>query len=122
MTYSVDFRCKVLFYREMHGLTILEVSSHFEVGIASVTRWLKRLEPFRKRYKRPTRIDMEALRRDVELYPDAYQYERAARFGVSEKGIGHALRRMGVSYKKNISSSQDGCRRTTYLSGEDCRP
>ena len=47
---------------------------------------------------------MTALAEDVRLFPDAYQRERAARLGVSEKGIGHALRRMGVTYKKSPSS------------------
>jgi transposase len=43
---------------------------------------------------------MEALKRDVELYPDAYHYERAVRFGITESGIRSALKRLGISYKK----------------------
>jgi transposase len=38
----------------------------------------------------------------VRDYPDAYQSERAKRPGVSEKGIGHALRRMSITYKKTL--------------------
>lgn len=45
---------------------------------------------------------MEALKQDVELYPDAYHYERANRFKVSSKGIFEALKRLGVSYKKTL--------------------
>jgi hypothetical protein len=51
----------------------------------------------------------------VREYPDAYQAERAKRLGVSEKGIGHALRRMNVTYKQNTSTSQSGRRRTACL-------
>jgi hypothetical protein len=40
---------------------------------------------------------MEALKRDVEKYPDAYQYERAQRLGVSQRGIGYAWKRLGIS-------------------------
>ena len=40
---------------------------------------------------------MNALREDVILYPDAYQYERAERFGVSQKAIDYALRRLRVT-------------------------
>jgi transposase len=115
MTYSSDFRRKVLSVREKEGLTIAEVAARFCVGVASVVRWLKDPEPKRTRNKPATKIDMEALARDVLEHPDAYQYERARRLGVSEKGIGHALRRMGLSYKKNSSSPKSERRRTAYL-------
>jgi hypothetical protein len=49
---------------------------------------------------------MDALREDVINYPDAYQYERAVRFGVSQTGIVAALKRVGVSYKKNTRLSK----------------
>lgn len=115
MTYSLDFRCKVLSVREKEGLTISEVACRFGVGVASVVRWLKKVEPERFRDKPATRIDMTALAQDVRDYPDAYQYERARRFGVSQKGIDHALRRLGVTYKKNTSTSEGERRRTAYL-------
>jgi hypothetical protein len=38
---------------------------------------------------------MEALRGDVEQYPDSYNEEGAKRFGVSPKGIFEALKRLG---------------------------
>ena len=88
MTYSLDFRRKVLSVREKECLTIAQVAERFDVGIASVTRWLGKIEPCMRRNKPATKIDMLALMRDVDEYPDAYQYERASRFGVSEKGIG----------------------------------
>ena len=56
---------------------------------------------------------MDALARDVEAYPDAYQYERAARLGVSVRCVGYALKRLGVTYKKSLTSSQGG-RRQAY--------
>lgn len=115
MTYSSDFRRKVLSVREKEGLTIAEVAARFCVGVASVTRWLKNPEPKKGRNKPATKIDMQALARDVLEHPDAYQYERAQRLGASEKGIGHALRRMGVSYKKKPEASQGERRRTAYL-------
>lgn len=112
MTYSIDFRCKVLSVRKEEGLTIAEVAERFGVGVATVVRWLQRLEPQRTRNKPATKIDRIALARDVREHPDAYQSERAKRLGVSEKGIGHALRRMNITYKKNTSASQGGRRRT----------
>jgi transposase len=116
MTYSLDFRRKVLIFREKEGLTIAEVAARFDVGIASVTRWIKKPVPKKGRNKPATKINMEALAQDVKFYPDSYQYERAERLGVSEKGIGHALRRMGITYKKNSSASTSKRRRTAILS------
>jgi transposase len=106
MTYSLDFRRKVLSTREAEGLTISEVAGRFCVGVASVVRWVKRLEPCTSRYKPATRIDRIALARDVREHPDAYQAERAARLGGSVRGIGHALHRMGTTYKKKSAASQ----------------
>ncbi|BAP57310.1 transposase [Thioploca ingrica] len=66
-----------------------------------------------------TKIDMEALKRDVEQYPDAYQYERAKRLGVSRRGIGYALKRLEISRKKNVLTSASGCRKTGTFFGAD---
>ncbi|HNM20718.1 MAG TPA: IS630 transposase-related protein [Nitrospira sp.] len=119
MTYSIDFRRKVLSVREREGLTIAEVARRFCVGIASVTRWIKTPEPKATRHKPATKIDRIALARDVREFPDAYQRERASRLGVSEKGIGHALRRMGITYKKNASAPQSQRRKAACLPGQE---
>ena len=60
-------------------------------------RWSKRIEAQHPRHKPATKIDMDALKQDVEAYPDAYQYERAERFGVSRRTIGYAWKRLGIS-------------------------
>ena len=105
--------------REKEGLTIAEVAERFCIGIASVVRWLNRVEPQRTRIKPATRIDRIALARDVREYPDAYQSERAKRLGVSEKGVGHALRRMNITYKKNTQAPKGERRRTACFPAED---
>ncbi len=116
MTYSLSFRRKVLSVREREGLSIAAVSARFDVGVASVTRWLKTLEPRRTRNKPATKIDMDALAQDVLEHPDAYHYERAGRLGVSVRAIGYALKRLGVTYKKSPTSSKSMRRRTACLS------
>jgi transposase len=118
MTYSLDFRRKALSIREQEGLTIAEIAARFGGGIARVVRWLKKLEPQRTRHKPATKIDMAARARDVRDFPDAYQYERARRLGVSQKGIDHALRRLGVTYKKNADTSPGRRARTAHLPRE----
>ena len=66
----------------------------------------KRLLPYLKRDKPAVKIDMAALARDVEEQPDAYQHERAARLGCSQRGISDALKRLRISRKKNFSASE----------------
>jgi len=99
MTYSIDFRKKVLEVREKEWLSLEETEKRFGVGRASIFRWTKEIEPRRKR-KKPVKIKEEELREDVEKYPDGYQYERAERLGMSQRGIGQALERLGISCKK----------------------
>ena len=115
MTYSYDFRRKLLSVRDKENLTIAQVAARFCVGVASVTRWIKTPAPKTTRNKPATKIDMKALAQDVIDNPDAYQYERARRLGASVQGINYALRRLGVRYKKKSSPSQDKGRRTAYL-------
>ena len=43
---------------------------------------------------------MDALKKDVELNPDSFIYERAERFSVSNSGMRYALKRLGISRKK----------------------
>ncbi len=100
MTYSRDFREKVLSIKEEETLSFAKIAKRFGVGKASVVRWTKNIDSKKTRNKPATKIDMEALKKDVEAYPDAYQYEHAKRLNVSRMGIAHALKRLGVTYKK----------------------
>lgn len=111
MTYSLDMRKKILKIREEEGLSMAKVAKRFGVGVASVMRWSNNIQCVKKR-NRSTRIDMNALRSDVEQYPDAYQHERATRLGVSEYCVWYALKRLGVTYKKNTSASKGNSRKT----------
>jgi len=115
MTYSLDFRKKVLEVKERDQISFEEVSERFSVGKASVFRWSNQLEAKPTRDKPATKIDIEKLKKDVEMYPDAYQYERAPRFGVSRKAIGSALKRLGISREKNVFASQSRCSRTNRI-------
>lgn len=97
----------MLAVKEQEGLSFEAVVQRF--GIRSkntVFRWTKKLEPCQTRNKPATKIDMDALMRDVALHPDAYQYERAQRLGVSESCVQAALQRLKISHKKNAKASQ----------------
>jgi len=105
MSYSIDFRKQVFKIKEQEKLTFQETNDRFGVPMRTLFRWEQRIEPKTKRNKPSTKVDMEALRKDVEEYPDRYQYERAKQFGVSQSAIFYALKRLGVSYKKNAFPS-----------------
>ena len=111
MTYSLDMCQQVLKIRSEEGLSMAKVAKRFGVGVASVMRWSKNIEAIKKR-NRSTKTDMEALKRDVEQYPDAYQHERATRLGVSDYCVWYALKRLGVTYKKNTSAPKGNPRKT----------
>jgi len=115
MTYTLDFRRKVLSVREDEGLTISELSARFNIGEATVCRWMNRIEPQQTRNKPATKIDPIALLRDIRQYPDAYQYERAQRLGCSTNGIWHALKRMNITLKKTFKHPKaDNAKRQLY--------
>jgi transposase len=116
VTYSIDFRRKVLDTRQREGLSLAKVAKRFGVGLTTVVSWQMRIEPKRTRNKPTTKIDMEALRLDVERNPDTYQRERAIVFGISKTGMYHALRRLGVTFKKNTPPPKDKSGGTTKVS------
>ena len=95
MSYPLKFRLHVLGVCESDDLTLLATALRFAVGISTLTRWIKDPHP-RPSGPRRGKIDMEVLARDIEDYPDAYQFERAKWFGVCQKAIWQALKRMGV--------------------------
>ena len=114
MTYSVDFRRRVLSIRKKEELTLEQTSQRFGVGRASLCRWLKRLEPDQSKPRR-RKIDLAALAEDVRNHPDAYLHERAARFGVVPNAIFQALRRLGVTHKKALKHPKaDDVRRCVF--------
>lgn len=119
--YSLDFRKRVFEIKEKEELTFEETGKRFGVGIRTLFAWQKRIEPCVTRNKPATKIDMEALLKDVEENPDSYQWERAEKFGVTAWGIGLALRRLGKTYKKNSDSSKNRSNPQKRVSRKDKR-
>jgi len=120
MSCSIDFRRHVLSVRVREGLSFAQTANRFSVGIASIKRWSKRLEPKPYDRKAIRKLDPEELAQDVREHPDACQHERARKFGVSPKAIWQALRKLGVTYKKIADAAQGGRQRAAFLPEEDC--
>ncbi|MGG2140952.1 IS630 transposase-related protein [Symbiopectobacterium sp. RP] len=101
MSYSIDFRGKVISTREEEGLSIRETAKQFRIGPASVSRWINQIAS-KASTTRQRKSDKSEWIKDVEPYPDAYQKERAERFGVCQKAIWQALKKLGLTYKKTL--------------------
>ena len=104
MTYPLKFREKVFATKDKFDLTFEETSRRFDIPVRTLFRWQRKLEPCTTRNKPATKIDMDALAKDVEMLPDAYLRERAERFNVRIESIFYALKRLGVSVKKKHSN------------------
>lgn len=115
MTYSLDFRKKVLLIRSKEGLSFAQAAKRFGVSVNSLFLWSKNLEPKRTKNRPTIKIGAEALLEDIKKYPDAYNYERAKRLKVSTSGICCAIKRLGISYKKNTQSPQGERRKKANL-------
>lgn len=111
MTYSLDFRKKALSIRSKEGLSFAQTAKRFGVSVNSLLLWSRNLEPKQTKSRPTIKIDTEALLEDVEKHPDAFNYERAHRLKVSTSGVRKALKRLGISYKKNTQPPQ-GLRRS----------
>ena len=85
------------------------------ISRAAIFRWSKKIAAKKERNKPSQKIDQEALKRDIEEYPDSYSHERAERLGVSASGIRYAKKLLGVSYKKKLESSQSRSRKKIYV-------
>ena len=118
MSYEEEFRKKVLSIKSDRKLTIEETANLFEIGKSTVQRWLKRVKSL-KSTGRPRKLCLEALKSDVDTFPDAYQYERAERLGVGQNAIFHGLKRLKISYKKKPYSSESRRREAYFISSEN---
>ena len=93
---------KILFSKDKEKLSIRKTAKKFCLSSNTVLKWSKGLTPKSKRICKARKLDMEALKEDVNKYPDLYQYERAKKFKVSQNCIHKGLKSLGVSYKKNF--------------------
>ena len=105
MTYSVDYRKQVL-SSIVDGMTIREAALFYGLSTSTIHSWQQSLVPKITRNKAPTKIPDDALIEDVKRYPDDYNYERARRLNCSKTGIFNALKRLGISQKKDLRTSK----------------
>ena len=106
MTYSADFRAQVIKSVQNKDMSIRQACIFYNVSKTALQRWLKNPSIKKTRDKPPSKIPNEALLKDVAQHPDDYMYERAQRLGCSKSGIEIALKRLGISQKKDLRASK----------------
>ncbi len=95
--YSLDFRKQAL--QALKHRSFRQVAKDFGVSPVTIQRWRRELTP-KPQGERRSKISLEALKKDVEMYPDAYQHERAERFNCKQSSICNRLKKLKIS-KKN---------------------
>ena len=104
MAHSEDLRRRVIKYIRQGG-SKAEASRRYEVGLRTVYEWLRRGGDQKPRKPGPrgaSKIDMVKLARMVgDRGTDLMLKEMAKEFGVDQSAVSKALKRLGVSRKKN---------------------
>ena len=105
MTYSLDFRRQVLKSLD-EGMTFVQAAEFYNLSPTTIQNWKRRVQSKATRQTKPYKIPDDVLLNDVKEHPDDYQYERARRLNCSKTGIYHALKRLGISQKKDTGTSK----------------
>ena len=110
MAYGIDYRKRAMELLA-EGKSQAEVAELLGVNRKTLYEWKKRDGDLETRY--PSRrgayhIDEEAIKTHLAERPDAHLSELAAVAGGTTQGIRHALKRMGITRKKDPPVSRAG--------------
>jgi putative transposase len=106
MSYSLDLRRKVIQFIE-NGGGIRNAARVFNIGRATIYRWLERPDLAPTKVKsRKGKIDITALEKDVQAYPDTPLKDRAKKFGVRPSALCYRFKKMAITRKKTTSLSR----------------
>ena len=88
------------------GMTFAEAAEFYNLSPTTIQNWKRRVHSKTTRQTKPYKIPDDLLLSDVKEHPYDYQYERARRLNFSKTGIYHALKRLGISQKKDLRTSK----------------
>ena len=99
MGYSKDFKDKVIEIMARDEMSVRKSARYFNVCIQTIQNW-KKSTVSKPIPGCPAKISRAQILKDVEQYPDDYQYERAERLAVSTHAVFNALRAAEISRRK----------------------
>lgn len=107
MSYSSDMRDRALKLISS-GKKIIEVSELLDIHRQTLHRWVRESNRGQRQAGRPgpqgNRLVCEqALKQEIKARDDARLIELADHFGVHPSTISKALKRMGITRKKNVA-------------------
>lgn len=119
MSYSLDLKNRVLSFIE-EGHSKVEASKLFHVSKRAIFLWIKEKKAqgelkLKLHDRKPYKIDEIALIQYIQKNPDHYLKEIATSFHVSISAIFYALRRLKITYKKNVSLPRTVRRKTRRI-------
>jgi transposase len=115
--YSLQFINKIL--KQRSKLSIQKLAKKYELSTRTIQNWIQGKLPKGKRNRPNIKLDINLLIEDVANYPDAYQYERAKRLRVSEACIWKNLKKLNITYKKNVKTPKGRRREAIIVSEKD---
>jgi len=118
--YSTDLRERVLEYLERNDDK--KTASHlFKVGIATIYRWISQkneqghIKPRQREYAY-RKLDYKLLAEYMADHPDAFLFEIAQVFSVTEQAIFYALKKLRITRKKRRFSTKSVMTKEEQLS------
>ena len=113
MAYSNEVKRLAMKYIHVDKRTQIYTCEHLLISLTTLKTWLRLYEEgtlyeVKPRSREGRKIDDKALIAYVLEHPDAYLSEISCVFGVTDSGIYRALKRLGVSYKKNTMLPRTG--------------
>jgi transposase len=105
MAYSKDYVERAVAYKQ-EGHSFNELREAFGIPPNTYYDWEEKLNnghyEITVKRERSRKIDKEALREAVKQKPDAFLSEHAEQFGCTPVAIHLALKKLGITRKKNI--------------------
>ncbi len=104
--YSLDLRIRVINKIKEKSLTQLQAAKTFDVGIATIKRWVKinkdsgNLNPKIPTVTRPRKVDYKKAKKLIEKNPDKTLKELGKILGT--KDMLYVIKKLGITYKKTL--------------------
>jgi len=104
MAYDTKYKLRAIEFHE-EGNPIRQTAKVFKISPNTLNTWLKEYREkgefiTKPRVRNNAKVTEQGLLSYLENNPDAYQYEMAEHFGVSQASIWKGLRRFKITRKK----------------------